>query len=239
MKKKLMLISCLVSAAAMADTQTTTPDWTVVDNGDGTLTYTATVSGNYNFSLGDAAITDGESFTLSVETTADGWANGWGTGLVGTVDPYNRSWNADNFGVYFGRPTHNTTQLEVDVNLWSYKDGEKFNDISYTKTDIENASSLTLGFTFQFVNSTDAADGNNYIVMGTTQNSDVQFSSVMDDNVVTSYNFAALTNTGAASMTNPVTTIVITKPGSLSVPEPATVTLSLLALAGLVARRRR
>ena len=89
MKKTLI---ALMGLAGVAMGAATVPAWTVVDNHNGTVTYTTTLYGGYDISLGDAAITGGESFTLSVLQTSSVWMEGtdYGCGLVGTSNPLNQ-----------------------------------------------------------------------------------------------------------------------------------------------------
>jgi hypothetical protein len=51
--------------------------------------------------------------------------------------------------------------------------------------------------------------------------------------------YDAVSGDGADGNTNVVLTATLTNNGSVTIPEPTTATLSLLALAGLAARRRR
>ena len=239
----LMALACSVGVAA------TTPEWVIADHGNGTATYSITLTGDYTIDLGEAAIKGGESFTMTVETEASGWANGWGTGLVGTKDPYGSDGSNDNFRVYFGHVSSNE-KLVYNLNGWAYE--QSSGDACPDYSGVAESGPLTLGFTFTFVNSDDALEdgenetsgGGNYFTIANSQNSDVTFS-YTDYNIVGSFNFATLTNesTTASMPSGAVTTISITKaysaPDTPGVPEPATATLSLLALAGLAARRRR
>ncbi len=226
MKKTIIALLALAGVAAAAETP---PAWNFVDNGDGTATYSLTLQGNYSIDLGELAIKDNESFTLVVETKASGWANEYGTGLVSTSNPYVGSNGDNNFRMYFGRPGHNTEMVVFGGNRWDYNSSEaKLTgvDTSAVPTEPSQSTPLTLGMIFTF-------DGSKMIVTN-SENSQVSFS-IVESNVVGSFNFATLTNTGAASIPNAETYISITK----AVPEPTTATLSLLALAGLAARRRR
>lgn len=212
-----------------------TPDWNIVDNGDGTATYSITLSGNYNIDLGEAAIQNGESFTMIVETKASGWANSYGTGLVSTTNPYAGSNGANEFRMYFGRPENNTESVVFGFNNWEYNSTEaKLTDIdtSAAPVDPSQETPLTLGMFFTY-------DGSKVLITN-SENSQVKFT-INENNIVTSFNFAKLTSQGAASLpADAVTTISISKAYTAPVvPEPTTATLSLLALAGLAARRRR
>lgn len=254
--KKALIALVILTGAAMAGT---TPKWNFTDNGNGTATYSVTLNGNYNIDLGAAAITNGESFTMTVECTAPSWGNEWGTGLVGTENPYSADGKKydDAFVVYVGRKTNNPKLI------YALNDSRYEQKVDYTEAS-QNPSAespLTLGMTFTYVNSKDAGladgaaesnDGGNYFTISSTADSDVAFSFTEYD-IQASFNFATLTNYGVTSGAgggsvvgmpdSAVTTISITKaytaPAAPAVPEPTTATLSLLALAGLAARRRR
>ena len=106
--------------------------------------------------------------------------------------------------------------------------------------NVSAANPIKFGLTFTYVNEDDAADGNNYFTIAPTADSQIQFDVLEDANVVRSFNCSNLTNDTAAYVDAPAdmkTTISITKVGSI--PEPTTAALSLLALTGLAARRRR
>ncbi len=242
MKKTIIALMALAGAAMAA----TTPEWSFVDNGNGTATYSVTLNGNYTIDLGKAAIENGEAFTMTVETKASGWANQYGSGLVSTNDPY--SYNTapeqadNNFRMYFGS-ANNTERVVVGINRWSYGSNES----KLTGIDVSNVpalesgsatktvSPLTLGMVLTY-------NGSSLLTITNTADSDIKFS-ISESNVVGTFNFATLTNTGVASMPDAETFISITKaytaPITPAVPEPTTATLSLLALAGLAARRRR
>lgn len=225
----------LVTLMAMAGTViASAPEWNFVDNNDGTATYSITLTGDYNIDLGDAAIQNGETFTLYVETIASGWANGYGTGLVATSNPYDGSNGADNFRMYFGRPGNNSQSVVFAFNNWTYDSNEsKLTgvDASAAPVDPTQETPLTLGMVFTYNGSS--------VLVTNSENSQVLFT-INESNIVTSFNFAKLTNMGAASIPNAVTTISITKAYTAPVvPEPTTATLSMLALAGLAMRRRR
>ncbi len=226
--------------------EATNPNWGLVDNQNGTATYSITLNGSFNINLGDAAIKDGESFSMTIEATAPAWANEWGTAIAGTANPYANQQAADNFRVYFGNPAKENQKVVYSLNNWEYtKQGAEV-DYSGVPSTPSTETPLTLGFTFTYVNSKDAgwpegtAESNsegNYFQITNSANSNVKFNAT-DYNIVRSFNFSTLTNVGDVAVTDgTITTISITK--AYTIPEPATATLSLLALAGLAARRRR
>lgn len=233
--KKTLLSLLALSGLAMADS----PAWHAVNNGDGTGTWSTTISGGFNFDLGDLAIKDNESFTLTVYQTAESWGNGYGTAMIATGEPYDNCGGADTFRFYIGKTGTSNEQLLIQVNNWGYNNSGMTNYTNNATATPSAATPLTFGFSFTFVNSADAEGGDDYIEFASLPGSDITFDAKRDYNVVSTYNFShlqnATTNTQAALPTNVVTTITITK----QAPEPATATLSLLALAGLAARRRR
>lgn len=137
--------------------------------------------------------------------------------------------------------------FNFSVNGWIYGSGSDaqttLSNYTYTAPAAANVSAanpIRFGLTFTYVNGVDAADGNNYFTIAPTADSQIQFDAQTDYNVVRSFNFSNLTNDTASYADAPSdmkTTISITKVGSI--PEPTTAALSLLALAGLAARRRR
>lgn len=253
---KKTIITLLALAGVAIGESTTTPKWTITNNGDGTATYTATLEGEYNINLGEAAIKNGESFILTIETSATGWANAYGSGLAGTTNPFDAESKKydDAFTVYIGASPGNK-KLIYALNDWVYTKTET-DGVDYTgvPASINAVTPLTLGFTFTYVNSTDAGlpeganestTSGNYFTISNSANSDVTFDFI-DYNICASFNFDKLINYGVtggkdggstSSMPNAITTISITK--AYTIPEPTTATLSLLALAGLAARRRR
>lgn len=234
--KKSLIALLVFGCTVMAED----PIWNMQINTNGTATWTTTLVGGFNFDLGDLAIKDGESFTLSVKQTATSWANGYGTGVISTGDPYDANRENDQFRFYVGKTGTDNAKVIMDVNGWEY-DSSKDRLDGYTNNAPQDPSAeapLTLGFVFQFVNGDDAANSNDYFVLSSAPGADVVFAKT-DDNIVRSFNFSHLQNTSsqAALPGDVVTTISITK--EYLVPEPATATFSLLALAGFAARRRR
>ncbi len=232
MKKTLITLAALAMASVVS--AATEADWTLSAGPTaGTVTYSTTLDGIFDIALGDAAITNGESFTLTVTTTLNQHGNNYGTGIIGTHDVYDGNGGANNLRVYLGNPSQQNKVI-FNMNNWSY---EK----TPTDGNLVNPSEmpLTFGFTLTY-------DGKS-LTYAPTADSDVIWDSATDSNIVTTFNFASLTNSTtnaevpghAAVFAGQNTTISITKAGTLPVPEPATATLSLLALAGLAARRRR
>lgn len=248
MKKTLIALMAL-SGVAAADVATT-PVWTTSSTAPGQVTYTFTQTGSFNFTdLGDAAIKDGESFTLTMKFVcpSNPFIQGNGLSFVAAKngsnsDLYDINGANNQFRVYL-RPKDDC--LILSLNGWTYGYGgdAQTDSTSYVTTlpqtgDISANNPVILGFTLQYV-----AEGNNYFTFATTEDSQVQITPITDYNVVRSYNFSDLTNYTDNWVNAPadiVSTISITKAGELpTVPEPTTATLSLLALAGLAARRRR
>ncbi len=231
MKKTLVTLASLAvaSVASAADAA----NWDVLAGPtEGTVTYTTTLSGLYDIDLGEAAIKDGEAFTLTVTTTINAHGNSWGTGIIGTHDVYDSNGGADNLRVYVGNPA-NQDKVIFNMNNWGYEKNA-------TDGNLVNPSEmpLTISFTLSYDGTT--------LTYASLEGSDVTWDSASDTNIVTTFNFATLTNTTTnsqveqnAAFDGQTTTISITKAGTLPVPEPTTATLSLLALAGLAARRRR
>ncbi len=269
MKKTLITLAALcVSCAVYAegtgalDNPVTTVDWDLSAGPKaGTITYTATLTGNYRINLGAAAIVNGESFTLTVTTVTPSWGvNPYGVGLVSTSNPYTTTTGADQFGIYIGNPAGRNGDLVVEyyANKWTYNSTNTFSpNFDNVPATPSAETPITFGFSFEYLNAADAtaagipgSNGNGInngrLYFSSTADSDVTVTSKDEGNVYNTYNFSTLTNYGPASDNvtygidpNAVTTITITKKGTLPVPEPATATLSLLALAGLAARRRR
>ncbi len=246
--KKALLPLLLLSGIASANA-----DWTAVQTDPTHVTYTTTQTGSYTISdMGDAAIKDGESFTITMKFVcpSNPFIQFNGLSFVAAkagsnADLYDINGHKDQFRVYL-RPIDNC--LILSLNGWTYGYGgdAQTDSTSYVTTlpqtgDISAENPVVLGFTLQYV-----AEGDNHFTFSTTEDSQVQIDPITDYNVVTSYNFTDLTNYTGNWVNAPadmVSTISITKAGVLppapSVPEPTTATLSLLALAGLAARRRR
>lgn len=234
--KKAVGISLLAGTLGVSG-YAATPDWSVTDAGDGKVTYSITQAGAFTFDdLGVAAIKNGESFSLEVEVTAPTFANEWGTGIIGTADPYSKNGTADNFMIYVGSGTQNDRKkVELYINNWSYG----MANVSYLEKENES-DPLVFKFKIEFVNAGDASDGNDYISFSSLSGSSVTFDEKIDYNVVGSFNFSKLTNEGSQFVPDgTVTKVWITKAGV--VPEPSAFGLiaGAGALALVVARRRR
>ena len=179
-----------------------TPVWNITDAGGGNVTYTTSASGTFTFDdLGSAAISGGESFTLTVEFTS-------------TVSPW----------VQNGAITPIAAMGSATGDIY---------DLS---------PPITFGFTLQYVNGTDAQDGNDYWVFSPSAGSQITFDAHKDANVITTLNFSDFTNETIynAAPEGLLTTISITKAGII--PEPsafaAAVGLGVLGLAAVRRRRR-
>lgn len=244
MKKTIIALLALAGVASAA-----APTWSTTMPDDDHITYTTTQTGRFTFdSLGDAGIKDGESFSMTLTFTCPSNPFNQGNAISfiaakggSTSDLYDISGGNNQFRLYV-RASDSTTHF--NVNGWSYGGGNEVSTTipNYTWTvpatnAISAENPAKIGITFTFVNSADAPDGDDYFTIASTADSQIQFDTFTERNIVRSYNFNDLTNeTGyIGAPTDMVTTISITK----AVPEPTTATLSLLALAGLAARRRR
>lgn len=252
MKKTLIALLSLAGVAVAVD-PATTPVWTTSSTSPGQVTYSFTQTGSFNFTdLGDAAIKDGESFSLTFEIYAKSnpFLQGGGLSFLaaknGDADLYNINGGNNQFRFYV-RPGDGV--VNFNINGWIYGMGSDItpdygsvlDNASYTAPapgDVSADKPVKLGLTFTYVNETDAPNGDNYFIISPTADSQFQFDAKTDYNCVRSFNFSDLTNytkNYANAPADIVTTVSITK----VVPEPATATLSLLALCGLAARRRR
>ncbi|MBE6435991.1 MAG: PEP-CTERM sorting domain-containing protein [Akkermansiaceae bacterium] len=229
------------------------PEWSAVQTDSEHVTYTTTQTGSFTFdSLGEASITNGESFTLTMKFYAESNpflqsnALSFLTAKAGSgSDIYDIAGNTDNqFRVYI-RESDQTLHFNVNGGNGSWKYGHntegKSEFANYVwnipaQNEISSETPVLIGLTFNYVST-----GDNHFTISATADSQIQFDAFTEYNVVHSFNFSDLTNyTGSYTNapSNLVTTVSITKAGKL-VPEPTTATLSLLALAGLAARRRR
>ena len=240
-----------LAGIASADVATT-PVWTTASTTPGQVTYSFTQVGSFNFTdLGDAAIKDGESFSITMEfyAVSNPFLQGNGLSFLaaknGNADLYDINGGNDQFRFYV-RPGEGI--VNFGVNGWIYgigaDAGTQLKNSIYTAPAPDSVSAETpvkFGLTFTYVNNADSANGDNYFILAPTADSQFQFDAHTDYNCVRSFNFSDLTNytgTWTNAPSDIVTTVSITKAGEL-VPEPTTATLSLLALAGLAARRRR
>ena len=220
MKTSKFFFSTLIAAAAMTATAyaevVASPTWTWSLGADGDLTASTTISGGFDFDLGDLAITGGESFKLSVFQTATSWANNGGTGVIGTHDPYSDDASNNNFRFYVGN-SNNDNKLLLNVNGWSYGKGANSGVDAFSCAYPEEPSAetpLSFGFSFQYVNSSDAKDGNDYFVFSSLVDSQFSFKSKTDYNCVRTFNFSHLQNTNSSDVSLPsdvLTTISISK----------------------------
>lgn len=247
MQKTFFAIFAMVSVALAG-----APEWVAVQTDPTHVTYTTIQTGSFDFdSLGDASISNGESFSITMEFYAVSNPFRQGNALSflaaknkSTNDLYDIS-GGDNQFRFYVRPGDGI--VNFNVNGWTYGHGAdagtSVSDYHYTAPapgDVSATSPVKFGLTFTYVNSEDATDGNNYFTLSPTADSQIQFSTLTDGNIVRAFNFSDLTNYTGNYNNAPqdmVTTISITKEGVI--PEPATATLSLLALAGLAVRRRR
>ncbi len=93
----------------------------------GKVTYWTKIQGNYDITLGPAAITATQGGTLNVYTTNTDWSSPYGIGLTSNYDPY-KIWDRDpgdkqtgHMSVYIGNPDrHNYGGIEYHVNVFNY-----------------------------------------------------------------------------------------------------------------------
>lgn len=247
MKRTVIAIMALAGVVSAAS-----PVWVAEQIDSSHVTYTTTQTGSFTFdSLGDAAISNGESFsmTLTFCSTSNPFLQGNALSFIAakagsTSDLYDIAGNTNNqFRLYIRQSDH---AFHFNVNggnsNWNYghntDNHSEFSNYTWNVPEVSTISSdnpVLIGLTFTYV-----AEGDDYFTISPTNDSQIQFDTFTEDNVVHTLNFSDLTNYTASYSNAPsdmVTTIAITKSGQL--PEPTTATLSLLALVGLVARRRR
>ncbi len=253
MKKAIIAIAAIAStvtsagAAGTVDNPIQSTEWTSTANtATGLTTYATTIDGAFDIDMGIATIKDGESFTLTVITKSSGWGNSWGTGVISTTDALSGANGKDQFTLYVGSTTNKKTELKM--NTWQYSLGDlNYDEVPANPSMPDNP--LTLSFVIDWNAETKLLTFSNGV------DSDVTGTSHVQKDIVTTFNFSHLTNIGQPMEgNNPVgsplvapdvvTTIMVTKatPADATggnIPEPTTATLSLLALAGLCARRRR
>lgn len=222
--------------------ETLTPgisEWKIDDHKDGTATFSITLQGGFDAPLTDYLAINNESFKLEVIQTATSWANAYGTAVIGAGgDIYNHIHDNNQFRFYVGKTGSGNDGMHFEVNGWDYNNTrvENYTQAAAPATPSANAP-LTLGFVFDY----DASNGRSFTVYS-ADGSQATWTPKTDTNTVRTYNFENLTNvsTQAGVPSDVVTTIKLTKAYTAPpVPEPATGSLSLLALAGLCARRRR
>ena len=251
MKKTIIALMALAGIASAA-----APEWSAVQTDPTHVTYTTTQTGSFTFdSLGDAAISNGESFTLTMRFTCtsnpfvQGNALSFLAAKAGSQnDLYDIGGEHNQFRLYI-RPGDEFVQLSINGYNYGHNTGGN-NSEYYTSTlpaVVSQETPVTLAFQFIYLNDADAPDGDSDFTFASLPESQIQLS-ISDHNIVKTFNFSDLTNYTGSYNNCPadmVTTISITKAGQLpidptpSIPEPTTATLSLLALAGLAARRRR
>lgn len=246
MKRTIFALLALTGLAT-ADT----PTWTTVQSDATHVTYTTTQTGSFDFtSLGDASVADGESFSITMHFYAESnpFLQGGGLSFLaaknGTGELYDIGGQNNQFRFYV-RPGDDI--INFSVNNWIYGSGgdagTQLNNFKYTAPASDSVSAETpvvFGLTFTYVNRADSGIDDDYFTLAPTADSQIQFDAHTDYNVVRTFNFSDLTNYTETYNNAPsdiVTTISITKVGLI--PEPSAATLSLLALAGLAARRRR
>ncbi len=245
----------MTSVTLAADAVTST-DWTVI-NGTlpGSKVYTSEVIlGNFNITLdydNKPIIDDNESFSLRFTMSSDanngyeGFANAYGTGLIGTASPYTKDGLTDDnqFNIYVG---HDSGAEWSEDKVELYINGSKYTVDGYTYNPLNDNNSDKLTLDFQILYQAGETAQDTKLIFSSCQSSDVQFTTMEITGITKTLDFATLTNYGEA-YDGSTTSITVDAPKGAStlitittnIPEPATATLSLLALAGLAARRRR
>lgn len=206
------------------------------------VTYTTTQVGTFTLAdLGDAAIKNGESFSLTMEfsCTTNPFNQNKAISFIAAKngsesDLYDIGGGDDQFRFYV-RTSDKFVQFSINGENITGFGGLAWNVPAIS--DISAANPVSIGLTFTYVNAKDAPDGNDYYTISSTPGSQIAFDTFRKEDITKSFNFSDLTNaTGyAAAPSGMITKVSITK----NIPEPATATLSLLALVGLAARRRR
>ena len=221
MKKTTLICAATLSSvcAYAADIVTTIEPTAFVDG-------TATLSENF-------AQTATE---WSIETTftykSDSKMNDWGTTILSTASGLTENSYGGGFQVWAGKDgnlvvkgcgfdngTYGTTLATTASPLTAGSNYTVVLDVVYNDTEKNYTTSLTL-------------KGSDGVKIGNTATSTYTF---QESNVI-SHLYTACGQGEATSWSAPSVTL---KTSGVLVPEPATATLSLLALAGLAARRRR
>ncbi len=257
MKKSILILAIAASLSATAATTDVT--WTPEIHSPTLVTFhSGPILGDYSITLiygGKYMIQEGESFTLSITAISDantefnGFANNYGTGLLATGDPYSHpkdnmdgnypNYHDNEFGIYVGssldiQETDGTVNHQQKVELHFNNTNNKVSNYALNHLNDGDVSKLTLSFTLAYT----APDATGYssMVFSANEGSDVTFDTLTIANPETSVLYESIRNWGTLSAPlGTVTTLSLTT----SIPEPTTATLSLLALAGLAARRRR
>ena len=157
--------------------------------------------------------------------------------LTSVVGPYSNGI----MGVLYDNAT-NIVLGKVNSNTLTTSAGSLIFDFSNSAITLNADSSYTMAFTSAnnaafTVGASVSGNGGDYLKVGVYTSADSTVSA--DSNLTYDDVTTASLSAGSVPGIKIVTTSVYSAPESPVVPEPATATLSLLALAGLAARRRR
>ena len=255
MKKTLILISLLAASVASAETWSSTFDFTTATGSTvvGTDGITATISPHsgevstsasgwdtdlrrYNVSFGDHKldVTNGQTITITLTgvTFVNPQNNQWPV-LFTLGDGSNNNVKVSLVDAAHGTTTYQNTSLAINgENKFSNNDGNKGNP-SGTPISGVNLTNTYDSLTFTMTQATDGGYDFTLSLDGTTTtyHTTADFAG-NQDNLTLCIGGRLDSANNNCDMTIKGMTISVT-------PEPTTATLSLLALAGLCARRRR
>ncbi|MBR3902773.1 MAG: PEP-CTERM sorting domain-containing protein [Akkermansia sp.] len=184
--------------------------------------------------LADASYTLGNAFEITTQLSGIGNLN---SGIVTLADNYYIVNQSHSYWGLNSADSNNLTgnsawTLEVTDNTYTYTSTEGELPILWTQNSTGTGSAMrTVG---SALGVTIASDGTDSFITLTYTGSDITDVFVLKGSVLDASEIAFKNNIGSVS------SATLTLNGqTYAIPEPATATLSLLALAGLAARRRR
>ncbi len=211
MKKIFVLLSLLAVAATSALAQPHKVKWKHESRNKAEVYHSEKIKGDFLAKTtfkGKPILTEGKAFEISVTTTSntntpfDGFANGYGTGILSTIDPYAHpdSQKEDKqFGIYVGNNKsgldgyldHRMAQLRINGQVYSVS--------NYELNHINDGfrSTLTLSFTMKYTPA--KGERKSQIVFTANKNSDVTFDPLTIEDITTSVLFENLQNGGTVS----------------------------------------
>ncbi|MDO5449585.1 MAG: PEP-CTERM sorting domain-containing protein [Akkermansia sp.] len=188
-------------------------NWNVATDSTGNIVFTTTLTGQYDVSLGAAAITTGkdELYSIDVQTTKE---SGWniptgdvGNGMVVACTATSGSPSGGNaFTVRVTKAEDGSYQGKTWINnWWAY-------NVATLKLTEEKDSVKTVGVSVGFVND----NGTKRLRVDMSGGSDLQEASgylINDANLVSSYNYSTLSNKGLGDIdySDVSTTVTVTK----------------------------